>query len=574
LNDPVQRLLGLLHGVKPGGEGQWAACCPAHDDGHASLSVSRGDDGRALVHCHAGCTPEAICKALGLDVRDLFCKQERRIVATYDYRDASGTLLFQAVRYEPKEFSQRRPDGRGGWIWNMSGVARVLYHLPELHAADPAATVFIVEGEKDVHSLEALGLVATCNPMGAEKWKLLSDDSVLQGRRVVIVQDGDDPGRRHALDVAGRLHGRAAELRIMDAPEGHHDVSDWITARDSQGADELRNQILAVAQAAPAFSPAVAQKANEPELILRRISDVKRETLQWLWQGRIPLGKLTLLAGDPGLGKSILTLDLAARVSRGLPWPDNSLLAQPVGVVILFNAEDDVADTIAERLDRAGADDRHLENVLVANPGVRLIVVDPISAYCGKIDSHNNTEVRSLLVPLAELASRHKAAAIAVTHLSKSGGTKAVYRAIGSLAFTAAARAVWSVVKDPNDQQRRLFLPAKFNLGPEPDGMAYRIKEGRVEWEADPVKMHADEAFAAEAAATNSRGDQRRNAEAWLKQHLAQGPMLKSQVVADADEQGFTERTVRRAFKALRGRSKKLEKGAEWTLPASGQLVT
>jgi len=161
-----------------------------------------------------------------------------------------------------------------------------------------------------------------------------------------------------------------------------------------------------------------AFQSDGPKAILRNLDDVERQLLEWLWPGRIPLGKLTLLAGDPGLGKSFVTLDIAARVSRGDSWPDTPLLKQSAGNVVLFNAEDDLADTIAPRLDQAKADDtrivavegvaafgqrRHfslehdlprLEEVLKNHSDTRLVVIDPIAAYCGNIDSHRNTDVR------------------------------------------------------------------------------------------------------------------------------------------------------------------------------------
>lgn len=332
------------------------------------------------------------------------------------------------------------------------------------------------------------------------------------------------------------------------------------------------------------------------QLIARRICDVEREQLSWLWPGRIPLGKLTLLAGDPGLGKSLVSLDLAARVSRGMPWPDLPLVEQPIGEVLLFSAEDDVGDTISHRLDHAGADDTkivaiegvqvsgsigdqpkrmyfslehhlpQLEQALAEWPNVRLVVVDPISAYCGQTDSHNNAEVRALLAPLAELAGRHRTAILAVTHLSKSSGTKALYRAMGSLAFAAASRAVWAIVKDPDDPARRLFLPAKLNLAVDPDGLAYRIVEGKVAWENEPVKMHADDAFRAEMEGPSKpeRHTQRDDAEDWLRAYLADGAKPSKQIIDDAKENGISERTLRRAFQELGGRPRKDGEAGCW----------
>jgi putative DNA primase/helicase len=339
----------------------------------------------------------------------------------------------------------------------------------------------------------------------------------------------------------------------------------------------------------PYFRP--PSKAQIPRAITTRLAAVKRERLEWLWPGRIPIGKLTLLAGDPGLGKSFVTLDIAARVSQGAPWPDLPLLPQTPGGVVLLNCEDDLADTIAPRLDKAGADEfaimaiegvginggrRHfsleqdlprLEEALYENEENRLVIIDPISAYTGKIDSHNNTDVRGLLAPLAELAGRNRIAVVAVTHLSKSSGAKAVYRAMGSLAFAAASRAVWAIVKDQTDPQRRLFLPAKLNLAQDPDGLAYRIVDGRVAWETEPVKMHADDAFAAELRAANGvghRGAERREASAWLREQLRGGPCSASELIELGEQCGFTKRTLQRALRSIGGERKKNSFDGPW----------
>ena len=222
--DPVQDILGRLEAVRQTGPSQWQARCPAHDDRNPSLSVSRGDDGRALLNCQAGCSAMEVCQALGLPLRALFPpnndrRPPSRIVATYDYLDAEGTLLYQVVRFEPKDFRQRRPDGNGGWTWELGDTPRVLYRLPELLVADHGAWILVTEGEKDADNLAALGLIATTNPMGAGKWSKLSDlptgqagDSALHGRKVAILPDKDGAGRNHAQDVAQRLASKAAEL--------------------------------------------------------------------------------------------------------------------------------------------------------------------------------------------------------------------------------------------------------------------------------------------------------------------------------------------------------------------------
>jgi putative DNA primase/helicase len=160
--------LHQLKGLRRSGSG-WVALCPAHDDSRHSLSVAEGEGGRSLLFCHAGCTYEAIRSALGMGSGN--AKPEKRIVATYDYRDEQNLLLYQSVRFEPKGFSQRRPGSAGEWVYKLNGVRRVPYRLPDLLTADPSQTVFIVEGEKDADRLADLGLLATTNAGGAGKWR-------------------------------------------------------------------------------------------------------------------------------------------------------------------------------------------------------------------------------------------------------------------------------------------------------------------------------------------------------------------------------------------------------------------
>ena len=368
---------------------------------------------------------------------------------------------------------------------------------------------------------------------------------------------------------------------------------------------------LILASEMPAGLPAPVGKSKPTlvsSLIVRRVSDVPRSKLEWLWPGRIPLGKLTLLAGDPGLGKSMVSIDIAARVSRGGSWPDSSLILQPVGTVIMFNSEDDLEDTVAPRLDAANADSRqilsvegvegqsgkdryqrsfslevdlpHLERLLDENPDTRLVVIDPISAYCGKIDTHNNAEVRSMLAPLASLASHRRIAILAITHLTKGIGNKAIYRAMGSLAFAAAARAVWAIVADSDDRQNRLLLPVKMNLAQTPDGLSYHIVENAIGWSAEGVDMHADDAFAKEAAALDQRGKSKRSpvmqqAMDGLELALSTGSRPSKEMIEEGNEHGFDKRMLQRALRELDGKPEKsgFEGGWIWSLPTGFEPI-
>jgi putative DNA primase/helicase len=204
----------------------WIAKCPAHEDRVASLSISESkSDGRVLVHCHAGCTTENVLAAVGLEMRDLFreASEAPRIVAEYNYPNERGELLFQVVRYVPKGFRQRRPDGNGGWNWHLNGTRRVLYRLPEVIATE---SVLIVEGEKDVEAARKLGLTATCNSGGAGKWRDEYSET-LRGKRVPIIADADEPGRKHVQQVATSLHGKAATVKVLELPDAK-DLSEWV----------------------------------------------------------------------------------------------------------------------------------------------------------------------------------------------------------------------------------------------------------------------------------------------------------------------------------------------------------
>ncbi len=312
--------------------------------------------------------------------------------------------------------------------------------------------------------------------------------------------------------------------------------------------------------------------AFRPQLVRKRMSDVAPEAVSWLWPGRFPLGKLALLVGDPGLGKSFLTLDLAARLSRGTPWPDRLDEAVTPADTVLLSAEDDPGDTIRPRLDAAEADASRIHVVTgvqrsatgepkyfsldadlgpledtIAETSARLCVIDPVSAYLGDRDSHSNADIRGLLAPLADLAARHGCAVVAVTHMNKAGGARAMYRAMGSLAFIAAARIGWLVAKNQEDDTRRLLLPIKSNLIAEPHGIAFQILDGRVHWFPEPIDVDADAVLSAtggDRAESNAAAD-------WLLSLLACGPLPVGEIRDAARADCHRWRTVERAKKTL-----------------------
>jgi hypothetical protein len=328
-----------------------------------------------------------------------------------------------------------------------------------------------------------------------------------------------------------------------------------------------------------------------------RLRDIAPTDTRWLWPGRIPLGRLTMLVSDPGLGKSLLTLEIAARVSRGAPWPDEqraeskeqgvistvsgSMLSAPCSVLLL-TAEDDLADTVRPRLESFGADSERilaidsvpgqdaadvprafalnrdlarLANLLDAMPDCRLVIVDPISAFLGGTNEHANAEVRTLLFSLAATARRRGVAILAVSHLRKKAGA-AIHRAMGSLAFIAAARAGWVICKDSTDANKRLLLPLKNNLAPDTTGLSFTIETGStnrapvIRWSPDVVHVSA-ETMTGTARCAGRPDDERQYAIDWLRDRLTKGARLARDLKREAYAHGISYGTLRRAFRAL-----------------------
>ena len=330
------------------------------------------------------------------------------------------------------------------------------------------------------------------------------------------------------------------------------------------------------------------------------LSDVEPKAVEWLWPGRFALGKVSIIAGDPGLGKSFLTLDIAARVTNGHLWPFDEGQA-PQGRVILLSAEDDPADTIRPRLDAAGADSslihviqsvqsvNHetgeefedcfslatdidtLDSVVTKLDNVRLVVVDPLTAYLGSTDSHKDSEVRHVLRPLAEFAARHHIAVICVMHLNKSQN-HSQYRISGSVAFGAAARAAWVISKDPDDMdyRRRVMVQIKNNLAADPGSVSFEMatqnllnqQSSHISW-LQQIDMNADYALGNEVIDQDSKNtiDEAKD---WILGALEDGSVLSGDLKKQASKDGLCWRTINTAKKQLGIKSKKTANGWEW----------
>ena len=342
-------------------------------------------------------------------------------------------------------------------------------------------------------------------------------------------------------------------------------------------------------------------RSNASQAVTVCLADVKSEPIRWLWPGRIALGKLTLISGDPGLGKSLLTTTLAANISRGYLWPLTDTTAA-IGDTLFLSAEDDAADTIKPRLEAIEADCRRihiiqavkntdangsstehmfslrndlpvLEKLLSAMFDCRLLVIDPISAYLDETESHNNSAVRGLLAPLAALASKYHVAIVLVSHLNKGNATKALYRSMGSLAFAAAARVAYLVTKDKDNPEKILFLPVKNNLAKDTTGLSYSVVTADngsaiMAWGTESVIIPADLALAppvidGEPNATDEAVD-------FLRDLLSRGPKKAQDCEKEAKDAGISKKTLRRAREKLEIKPRRADfKNGwwEWALP-------
>lgn len=433
--------------------------------------------------------------------------------------------------------------------------------------------------------------------------------------RLILAADDDwktegNPGVTKATEAAQAVGGWLAVPRFP--PERSDKATDFNDLHQLAGAEAVRAQIEAAARVEPLPTipewPEADNRRVMPEVVLLNGSDLEPEPVRWLWPDWLALGKMHILAGAPGQGKTTIALAFAATVSIGGRWP-NGKRCEP-GNILVWSGEDDAADTLLPRLLAAGADKARcyfvtgtringelepfdpardmvaLEAQAQRIGGIKLLIVDPVvSAVAG--DSHKNTEVRRALQPLVDLASRLDAAVLGISHFSKGGaGSDPASRVVGSIAFTAVARVVLvaAKVKGEDGEDKRILARGKSNIGPDDGGFEYHIEQGEpipgirasyVMW-GESVEGTARELLAEPDAGSDADGDSSAKAEAeeFLIELLKDGPSPTKHVEAQAKEAGISWRTVRRASDALGIKKRKLQGAWYWDRPnLSKQLV-
>lgn len=476
----IDDIIPQLNKVKRSGSG-YVACCPAHEDKHPSLSITPLEEGEVLVNCHAGCTFEEIANQLNLPKPE---KEGKDILEIYDYQDASGNLVYQVVRFWPKNFKQRQADG----TWGLGGVERLPYRLPQVRkAVEAGRRVFLVEGERDVHTLENLGFVATCNSGGAGKW-YSSMNKALESAHVVILPDNDEAGEKHAKHAKGELT-EAASVEICRLPglPPKGDVTNWVRAGGT--AEELKQVVRQGGQSKhytllDAVRSVSRYKTEPmPEGIDYPWGTVNRKT-RGLRQGWF-----AILAGYPGAGKTSAALEIifnAAKREKSVLFNSLEMNAEEIGIRLTqrWGLDTDrlyrgaLTDEDREAMDLA-VNFPYYQNVelvserkmselesVVADRQPELVVVD----YIGIMDMGRDTiqeGTTKLSQALKSLAREYTVPVLALSQLSRPGDKQKVapptmfdLRASGAL--EADADQIIIVFRDDSQDDRAEVSEGRF----------------------------------------------------------------------------------------------------------------
>ncbi len=393
--------------------GGWEACCPSHSDDKPSLTIGIGREGQVLLHCHSGaaCSFTDICNALNLKPNDLWPesnkkpKTQLRKEATYVYEDADGTPVMQVIRFKDedgnKTFRQQRHEN-GEWVWGTQNIKKPLYKLPEvLKQISEDGVVYVVEGEKDVQTLERLGKVATCNPGGAggegqDKW-LSNHTESLANSKVIIIADNDTAGFAHASHVAAELRKVDSKVKVFKPTKGK-DISDHVGAGGSLNdlevvASEIRDEFTAVVETLAGLdhSMPLSVRVNKAKRLLEGfendentveeserlvdwatlIKEDTNDTFDWLIPNLLERQERVIVVAAEGVGKTYLARQVALMSAAGIhPFKRDKMPPIRTLFVDLENPERIIRRTarrIYERIDNFGKA-KEMEAHLVVKP--------------------------------------------------------------------------------------------------------------------------------------------------------------------------------------------------------------
>ena len=588
----LDEFLSRLHNVHG-----HSAQCPAHDDHTNSLSVSTGKDGRIVVKCHAGCSAEDICAALGLKLSDLFAEPlphsapppaKRTLSAQYDYYDLNGAFLYRKTRWidenGKKSFTWSRKDSAGKWQSGRGGAKPVLYNVQATQESDH---IYLVEGEKDVETMRFLALPAVSTPDGAaSSWEPQFTEA-LAGHAVTIIQDNDEPGKAFAQRAARALYGKASCVKVLDLTaewsdlKAHGDVTD-VLDKEPGGAESFLPRLLALEAVTPEYIPTNEAPEAEPDEenaaffdCFRALDDFEEEEASWLVPGWIPEGQITLLAADGGIGKTTLWCSIIAAVSSGraclLDPPD--LKREPMRVAFL-TTEDSVRKKLKRKLRLAGANDKNIitPDFLKDKEGLlrdfkfgsekmalfvrrfrpKLCIFDPVQGFIPpEINMGSRNAMRDCMAPLISLGEECGTTFLVICHTNKRKGASGRDRIADSADLWDVSRSVL-MAGYTEEQGVRYLSNEKNNYSALQETVLFTIDgdgqphlEGKT-WKRDREYMQA----AVEAKSTPKRDDCKEFLLQLLDDH--DGSMKSKDLEERAKECGYSYHTVRRAKDELK----------------------
>jgi len=504
-------------------------------------------------------------------------KEEKKIKKRehFNYKDQDGKIVYRKVKlvYEDgsKQFLfQHLIEGKG-WDWTKGKVEHVPYNLDKFKGHEH---VIVCEGEKDADTITRLdvGYLATTAPTGKSAWPDPITPYFRIFKKTTFCYDvgNEEDVQRHASTLQKAYPDM--EISIIQVPmkKRESDITDYLQTFKTQ--KEKQMAFLNLLDKSKRFTP---EKAPEDHAHMINVAETETKPIQWLWHHVFPIGKVSLLIGDGGAGKSYFANYMASRITTGRDWigPEKS---QPVGKVIIITTEDGVADTIKARAILMGTDQTKLiiidgiskgmskdvmsftlgknidliEKAIVEIKDVRLLVFDPITEFMGNIDDHRTAPTRTALAPLAALAEKYNIAIIIISHLNKDDAKKIIYRTTGSQSYVNMARAVWAIAEDEKTKDRRLLTPVKQNLSKKPDGFAFSITDDKgIVFEKGRVKIVADDVFGTEDQ--KFERSQIDEAKEFLLKTLSNGSFRANDIFKDAHQAGISEKTLRRAKTAL-----------------------
>jgi hypothetical protein len=426
---------------------EYRVACPAHPDTHPSLEFRDGDDGIVLTCRSRGCSWSDIVTAWNLTPADLFTEPASTttsIVAEHRYCDERGVHLFDVVRFEPKDFRQRRADG----VWKMTGVRRVVYHLDTLHGQ---SVVYLVKGEKDADRLQALGLPATTNPGGAGTWRPDYTQQLTTAgvEKVVVIPDSDDAGRAHAETVARSCHAAGITVKVVTLPDvpSKGDVSDYL-------AQHSKDDLIALVKQTAVFvpQPEPASPAPASTMVLTSIGDLlnePEETVDWLVEDRIPAGGTAIGAAKPKIGKSTAARALCLAVARGDSWLGFSCAQGVAWYLALEGRRRDIRahfrqmgarsdDALRVFVGQAPKDVVAQVRQLAERERPALIVVDTMQRFLKAQSTDDYAEMTTLLDHVIGIAQTSGATLLLLHHSGKAN-RDSLDAVLGSTAITGSA---------------------------------------------------------------------------------------------------------------------------------------